>query len=225
MKLVLPAMPTTLSLSISFFASVRCCAGLSCSWYRMYLIGRPLDAAVVVDALEVRVGDLADRREVHARDQHVDAAELDRRTGRLLARPQTADGLRRRGLARTDGRLGARCPTGEHQSQQTRARGRPTDHRLRRSHGSLHLGRSRGRLDRIPRPPPRHATSGSRQVHPPHVDVPPRVPAPSRKGHERLRRARATEPERHLPKAVLDPPAHRRAAARRHLFPLARPGY
>src|SRR6187455_765302 len=35
-------MPTTLSLSTSFRASAACCAGLSCSSYRMYLIGRPL---------------------------------------------------------------------------------------------------------------------------------------------------------------------------------------
>ena len=38
-----------------------------------------LDAAVVVDALEVGGDDLADRREVDAGDHHVEAAHLDRR--------------------------------------------------------------------------------------------------------------------------------------------------
>src|SRR5205823_509442 len=44
-----------------------------------------VDAAVVVHAVEVRLRDLADRREVDARDQHVDPAELDGGTLRLLA--------------------------------------------------------------------------------------------------------------------------------------------
>ena len=35
-------MPTTLSLWISFLASAASCAGLSCSVYWMYWIGRPL---------------------------------------------------------------------------------------------------------------------------------------------------------------------------------------
>src|SRR4029079_10658958 len=48
------------------------------------------DAAVVVDAVVVRLGDLADRGEVDARDQHVDSAELDRRSRGFLAVAETA---------------------------------------------------------------------------------------------------------------------------------------
>ncbi len=50
-----------------------------------------MDTAVVVHALEVRRGRLADRGEVDTRDEHVEAGELDRRPGGLLARPEAAD--------------------------------------------------------------------------------------------------------------------------------------
>src|SRR5581483_12605 len=57
-----------------------------------------VDAAVVVDAVEVRLRRLADRREVDARDEHVDAADLDRGACRLLPVPEPAlPGARGRG--------------------------------------------------------------------------------------------------------------------------------
>src|SRR5262249_48352657 len=58
------------------------------------------DAAVVVDAVEVRLRDLADRGEVDAGDQHVDSAELDRGALRLLAVAETADARGRGGGTR-----------------------------------------------------------------------------------------------------------------------------
>src|SRR4029450_1963317 len=62
----------------------------------------PADAAVVVDAVVVGLGDLADRREVDAGDQHGDAAHLDRRTRRLLAGTRTAFADRRACGGRAD---------------------------------------------------------------------------------------------------------------------------
>src|SRR5581483_7118921 len=64
------------------------------------VLDRPaVDAAVVVDAVEVRLRDLADRREVDAGDQHVDPADLDRRPRRLLPVAEPADALPGRGAA------------------------------------------------------------------------------------------------------------------------------
>ena len=74
-KLVLPTTPTTLSLSISFLAS-GLLRRVELLVVEDVLDRAAVDAAVVVHALEVGVGDLADRREVDARDQHVDSAEL-----------------------------------------------------------------------------------------------------------------------------------------------------
>ncbi len=176
------------------------------------VLDRPaVDAAVVVHAVEVRLRGLADGGEVDARDKHVDATELDRRAGRLLARSQTTDRLLRRRLARPDRRLCARRPTGEHQGQQACTHGRSADHRLRRSHGSLQLGRSRGGLARIPA-----AAAASRHVQglarcTPLTSTCLRV-CRLRAGRDgRSSGERATEPERHPPKAVLGPAgAHRR---------------
>ena len=70
------------------------------------VLDRPaLDPAVVVDALEVRRGHLGDGGEVDAGDQHVDRAQLDGPSRRLLPGAQAAHGLLRRGLAGPDGSL------------------------------------------------------------------------------------------------------------------------
>ena len=81
-----------------------------------------VDAAVVVHALEVVVRDLGHRREVDARDQHVDPADLDRRARRLLAGAHAADALRRRRRAGPD--RPRRLPTGSPRAR-PRARRRP----------------------------------------------------------------------------------------------------
>src|SRR5213079_1891665 len=95
-----------------------------------------VDAAVVVDAVEVRLGRLADRHEVDAGDEHVDAAELDRRTRRLLAGALATDGLGRGRRAGADqwGGCRARGPGGRQERQDAAGRERKTDSDLRRSH-------------------------------------------------------------------------------------------
>ena len=83
-------MPTTWSVWISCLASAASCDGHGLVGQQILLDRVPVDAAVGVDALEVRVRHVRDVGEVGSGLLDRDRAEHDRRARRLLAVPQTA---------------------------------------------------------------------------------------------------------------------------------------
>ena len=86
MRLVLPTMPSTWSCSMSFVARPAICCGSICSSYGDVLDRPAVDAAVVVDAVEVGPRQPRDPGEVGGRGLGGHGADLDRLAGGRLAR-------------------------------------------------------------------------------------------------------------------------------------------
>ena len=137
-----PTMATALSVWISLWAKPAIWAGLVCSVVELVRDRVAVDAAVVVDAVEVRLGHVGAVGEVGARLLGDDRADLDRRPRGLRARLLCRTSSRPRQPSRWSSYRRRRCSTWSCRCCCCRRRQRAPTGRLRMRAAQAHVATS-----------------------------------------------------------------------------------